>query len=59
MPPPRKDPIPNQDSNRIVTQQDSILPPILEKYPIGYKPLFNNTHYPNNTDDDLNDSTDK
>ena len=58
MSPPRKDPIPNQDSNRIITQQDPILPPLLQKYPTGYKPLFNNTHYPNKTDDNLNYSTD-
>ena len=47
MSPPKKDPIPNQDSNRIITQQDPILPPLLEKYPTRFKPLFNHTHYPN------------
>ena len=58
MSPQRKDPIPNQDSNKIITQQDPILPPLLEKYPTGYNPLFNDTHNPNKTDDDLNDSKD-
>ena len=47
MSPPKKDPIPNQDINRIITQQDPILQPILAKYPTRYKPLFNDTHYPN------------
>ena len=56
--PPKKDPIPNQDSNIIITQQDPIIPPLLAKYPIGYKALFNYTHYPNKTDDKLNYSTD-
>ena len=38
--PPRKDPIPNQDSTRIITQKDTILPPLLEKGPTGHKPFF-------------------
>ena len=59
MSPPRKDPIPNQDSNTIITQQYPILSPSLEKYLTGYKPLFNDTHYPNKTYDELNYSTDK
>ena len=39
--PPRKGPIPNQDSKIIIDGQDPILLPLLEKYPTGYKPLFN------------------
>ena len=38
--PPRKDSIPNQDIKRLITKQDPILPPIIEKFPPGYKPLF-------------------
>ena len=44
MSPPRKDLIPNQDSNIIYNDVDPILPPLLEKYPTGYKPLFNDTY---------------
>ena len=44
MSPPRKDPIPNQDINRLITQQDPSDPPIIEKYTTVYKPLFNDTH---------------
>ena len=49
MNPSRKDTIPNQDSNRIINKQDTIIPPLLEKYHTGYKPLFNDTYYPNKT----------
>ena len=35
--PPRKDTIPNQDSNRNITQQDPIIPPLLTKWNNGYK----------------------
>ena len=58
MSPKRKDPNLNQYSNRIINAQDPILPPLLEKYPTGYKTLLNDTHYPNKTKDNLNDSTD-
>ena len=47
MSPPRKDPNPNKDINRLITQKDPSLPPIIEKYPNGYKQLFNDTHDPN------------
>ena len=47
--PPRKDPIQNQDSTRIINEKYPILPPLLAKYPTGYKPIFNDTHYPNKT----------
>ena len=40
MSPPRKYPIPNQDSTRIVNQKDPILPPLLSKWPTGYKPFL-------------------
>ena len=55
---PRKDPIPNQDINILITQPDPNLPPIIEKYPTGYKPLCNDTNYPNDIEDSPNDSTD-
>ena len=58
MSPPRKDQIPNQDINRLITEEDPSLPPIIEKYPLGYEQLFNDTHDPNGTKDDPNDSTD-
>ena len=41
---PRKDTIPNQYINRLIIEQDPSLPPIIAKYPPGYKPLFNDTH---------------
>ena len=56
--PPINYPISKKDSNRITNKQDPILPPLMEKYPTGYKPLFDDMHYPNKTKDDLNDSTD-
>ena len=31
---------------------------MIEKYPTGYKPLFNDTHDPNYAEDDPNDYTD-
>ena len=37
MSPSRKDPIINQDSNRIINKQDPTILPLLEKYPTGYK----------------------
>ena len=53
-----KDPIPNQYSNITINEEDPIIPPILAKYPTGYKPLFNDMHYPNKTECDLNFYTD-
>ena len=47
MSPPRKDPIPNQDSTRIINEKYPILPPLLEKYPTVYKIFFNDTHCTN------------
>ena len=44
MSPPRKYHIQNQYITRIITQQDPIFPPILEKWPTGYKPFFNDRH---------------
>ena len=58
MSPPRKDPILNQDSDRIINEQYPSLPPLLEKYPTVPKPLFNDTHCPNKTEDVVNDYTD-
>ena len=56
--PPRKYPNPNKDINRLITQKDPSLPPIIEKYPNGYKQLFNDTHDPSYTEYNPNDSTD-
>ena len=47
--PPRKDPIPNQDSNRITNKQYPILTPLFAKHLTGYKTLFNDTHDPDKT----------
>ena len=44
MSPPIKYPIPNQDIHILITEQDPSLPTILEKYPPGYKQLFNDMH---------------
>ena len=56
--PPRKDPIKNKYSTRIITQQYQILPPLLEKWPTGYKPFIINTQFSNKKEDKLKDSTD-
>ena len=53
--PPRKDPIPNQYINKLITKQDPSLPPIIEKHTPGYKPLFSDIHDPNSTEDYPND----
>ena len=58
MSPPRKDPIPNQYSTSIITQQDPILPPLLEKWPTGYKPFLNYTHFSNKSEEKDNNYTD-
>ena len=47
MSPPRKDPIPNQVSNIIINEQESILPLLLAKYITGYKPLLYDKYFPN------------
>ena len=41
MSPPRKDPIPNQDINRLSTEKYQSLPPKLAKYFHEYKLLIN------------------
>ena len=56
--PPRKDPIPNQDSTRIITQQDPKLPPNLSKGPTGHKPFINDTHYSNPIENEHTDTAD-
>ena len=43
--PLRKNPIPNQDSTIIITQQDPIIPPLLANWYTGYKSFFNYTHF--------------
>ena len=58
MSPPRKDSIPNQDINRLITEQFPSIPPIISKYPPGYKSLFNDAHDPNSTEDEPNYSID-
>ena len=49
MSPPRKYTTQNQYINRLVTEKYPSLPPIKEKYPPGFIPLFNHAHYPNST----------
>ena len=49
MSPPRKDQIPNQDIHRLITKKYPSLPPIKEKYPFGFKPIFNDAHDPKTT----------
>ena len=56
--PPRKDPIPNQDINILITKKYQILSPHLAKFPPGFKSLINDANDPNSTEDDRNDSTD-
>ena len=56
--PPRKDPISNQYINKLITEQYPSLPPIKAKYTPGFKPLFNDAHNPNITEDDPYGSTD-
>ena len=53
MSPTRKVHISNQDSDIIINIKYPILPPLLSKCHTKYKPLFNGTHYPNKTEDDL------
>ena len=48
--PPRKDPIINQDSTRILAQQDTIRPTLLWKWSTGYKPFIDDTHFSNKTE---------
>ena len=55
--PPRKYQIPNHYIKILITQKYPILPPIIAKHTTGYKPLFNDTHDPNYSEDDPNDST--
>ena len=58
MSPPRKDPIPTQDINRLISKKDKILPPHLAKYPPGFKLLINDAHDPNSTEYDRKYSID-
>ena len=48
MPPPKKDPIPNQDSTIIINQKDPILPPLLSKCPTVYKPFIGYAQFSKN-----------
>ena len=52
MSPQRKDPIPNQDINRLRTKKYLSLPPQLAKYCPGFKSLLNKA------EENHNDSTD-
>ena len=56
--PPRKDPITNQDSSRIITQQDPILPPLLSKWSTGHKTFIDDVHFSNKIENKHSDSTD-
>ena len=58
MSPSIKDPITNQDSTRIITQQEPILLQLLEKWTTGYKSFIDDTKFSNKSEDEHNDSTD-
>ena len=58
MSPPRKDPIPNQDINRLTTIKYQSFSPHLAKFPPRFELLINYAHDTNSTEDDCNDSTD-
>ena len=45
MSPPINDPITNQYSNRIITQRDPILPPLLSTGHTEHKPFSNDTNF--------------
>ena len=57
MTPSRKDPIPNQDINRLITKKYQSLPPHLAKFPPVFKYLIYGANDPNSTEDYRNDST--
>ena len=54
--PPRKDPITNQDINRLITGKYQKLLPHLATFPPGFKSLINDARDTNSTEDDINDS---
>ena len=54
--PPIKDPIPNQDSTIMTTQQYSTLPLVWAKWPTGCKPFFDGKMFSNKIEDKHNDS---
>ena len=56
--PPIKDPIPNQDINRLTTKKDPSLSPNFAKYLPVHESLLNDSHDPNSTEYDRNDCTD-
>ena len=56
--PPRKYPIPNQDSTRIITQQDTNLPPHLTKVLTGRKTFIDDTRFSDPTENENTGSTD-
>ena len=47
--PPRKDPISNQDINRLISKKYQSLTQHLSKYTPGYGSLINYAHDPNST----------
>ena len=59
MSPPRKGPITNQDSTIIINQQDPIILMFFKpRVPTGHKQFIDETHFPNKTENEHNDSTD-
>ena len=56
--PPRNNPVPNQDSTIITTQQDPNLPPHLSKLPTEHKPFIDDAHFSNPTENENTDTTD-
>ena len=57
MSPPRKDLIPNQDINRLITKKYQSFSPHLANFPPRFKTLINDAHGTNSTEDYHNDST--
>ena len=55
MSPHRKNPIPDQDINRIITEKYQTFPPHLVKFPPRLKSLLNYAHDLNSTEDYCND----
>ena len=58
MSPPRKDTIPNQDTNILGTKKYQCLAPHLETFTPGFKSLINEAHDHNSIEDDRNYSID-
>ena len=58
MSPPGNYPIKNQDIDRLITERHPSVTPIKEKYPPEFKPLSNDAHNLNSTEDGPNNYRD-